>query len=73
MTLSEAETKLKFCTSRLAEASSAARTASSLETQAINDLNEAQREFDGIVIEMRKASPRGSAWADMQRQRLPAG
>lgn len=42
------------------------------ETDALNTLNEVQREFDAAVAELRNEAPRDSDWARSRVQKLPS-
>lgn len=60
---------LAAATERLEHATRRENEASREKTQAINDLNAAQKAVDAKLAEMRKKAPQESDWADRGRQR----
>lgn len=54
------------------EAAAAERAASSRETQARNNLNNAQKAFDAAVSKLREAAPRQSDWSENKVRQFAA-
>lgn len=69
--LSQLEQSVWEARARYDEAELRYHAASRDQTDCFNRLNEAQKAFDERLIEMRKASPRGSFWND-SRKGLPS-
>lgn len=60
-------------TERYKSSLDATATARREETAALNRLNEAQRQLDKIIAQMRKESPRDSDWKEPARGDPPGG
>lgn len=61
-TLSALEHELSIATQVLFEATTRTESAQRQETDALNRLNEKQREFDAAVASIKKQAPRGTDW-----------
>lgn len=68
MTLEQAAEKVRLAQDNYDDAKDKAEHARRRETSAFNALNDAQKEFDAVVAQMREGAPRDSDWAKSQRR-----